>query len=219
MKGTFFAHICYGTLVSSHFLLPFFIRSIFLRWMAEREASVSQESTDSQKTLKDLVISISLPEDQEARDVLNLPLDNFAARVLTGDLPRDFYDTAPLAELEGYPVLECHNYIAGTFKVLPELVPKELRDMHSDWGVVVPDEEQMLSESNTTCVIPLKHQSSIFEGGEHYKDEEEVSEEARESIAALGVEVPSDYHFWPCIGVISAVGWNGDCWCKLLMQA
>ncbi len=93
MKGTFFAHICYGTLVSSHLLLPFFIRSIFLRWMAEREASVSQESTDSQKTLKDLVISISLPEDQEARDVLNLPLDDFAARVLTGDLPRDFYPT------------------------------------------------------------------------------------------------------------------------------
>lgn len=61
--------------------------------MAEREASVSQESTDSQKTLKDLVISISLPEDQEARDVLNLPLDDFAARVLTGDLPRDFYPT------------------------------------------------------------------------------------------------------------------------------
>ncbi len=61
------------------------------------------------------------------------------AKALANSEPHEFIrgssqDTAPLAELEGYPVLECHNYIAGTFKVLPELVPKELRDMHSDWG-------------------------------------------------------------------------------------
>ena len=219
MEQTLYAHFCYGALVNSDYLLPFFIRSIYRCWMNDKESSGSQEQqevTAIQKALVDLVFEASLPDDQVVLDALNLPLEDFSARVLARDLPKDFYYTSLMEEIEGGPGLEHMNYVASTFELLPELVPGEIRDLCGSDSMAF-DAMQKPSGFGTTYVIPLKYQPSIVQSDKQYLNEDEIISEVRRSIADLGVEVPTDYPLWLCVGVLSAVGWKGECWCKLLM--
>ena len=219
MERTFYADMRYGALVNSDYLLPFFIRSIYRCWTNDKESSGSQgkqEVTAIEKALVDLVFEASLPDDQGVLDALNLPLDDFTERVLERNLPKDFYDASLMEELEGDPGLEHMNYVASTFELLPELVPEELQDLcGSDSSAF--DTVQEPSGIGTTYVIPLKYQPSIVQSDKQYLNGDEIINEVRQGIADLGVEVPTDYPLWLCIGALSAVGWKGECWCKLLM--
>lgn len=217
LEQTFYAHFCYGTLVNSDYLLPFFIRSIFLELMDEKKdsgAQEQQEGTTIEKILMDLVAEAFLPENQDTLDALNLSLDDFTGRVLARTLPNDFYDISRLEELEKNPTLEHDNYIAGTFEILSELLPGEFQESDSP----LPNTVERLSGIDTTYIIPLKHQPSVFENGKGYQDGDKIIDEAHCSIAALGVEIPEDYPLWLCIGVLSAVGWKGECWHKLRLK-
>lgn len=217
MEQMIYAHSCYGTLVNSDYLLPFFIRSIFLELMDEKKGSNTQgqqEGVTIEKILMNLVTEALLPENQDTLDTLNLSLDDFTGRVLARSLPNDFYDISRLEELEGCPTLEHDNYIAGTFEILSELLPEELRECDSP----LPNAVERLNGINATYIIPLKHQPSIFENGEGYQDKNEIINEVCQSIAALGVEIPVDYPIWLCIGTLSAVGWKGKCLYELFLD-
>lgn len=182
-------HYCF--LVSSKLAIPFFNRSMLLKEGIEKQEECVAE-------------------------ILRLPLEEFSKLILSDHHPVTFHDISELLEtfqdtnddiISEIDELNAEISFEGFFTLIPELVPE-----HAVLRSVDPehynDYVQAKFEDETVWTIPLKHQPNIF--SRQYDDGDQIIKEVKNAIANLGVEMPSDFPYWRCIGKLEGVTYQDD---------
>lgn len=177
MKTLPCVHYC--CLISSKYLLPYFVRS-------------------------GLLASAKPVDDPEVQAVLGIPLQEFSDKVEARSLPDAFYDEEAVGLMDD-PRFFIEVNFDGAFVLLKELVPADAQFTSADPEYYDNWCSEVFCGDAWVYVIPLRHQADIFANSPLYANKEAVIEEVKAVLSDANVELPDNFAYWRIVGRLNGV--------------